>query len=319
MKLITIKDELRFTKRRRTIEKTFEEYFETLDYQYIEPRIFQSYDDFISSNLRLDSKKTVKVLSGDSRVLILRPDNTTNVLERVIKHWEDSEPLKIYYNSKIYLNESTTFIGEYGQMGLEYLGEDSIKADQEIIAMSVEVMKKMDQPFILELGTSRYIDGFFNELAIDEKSKDLLRSKIARKSKTEIMDLIEKNQLDGGKKDLLMNLLDLQGNIVEVIDKSEKYFMNEEMAEAIEELKALRDFFEKEDLGQWIHFDLSMIPDLDYYDGIIFKGYYFASSKKILSGGRYDRLTEKFGKRISAIGFSINMDEMTQLIMQEEK
>ena len=84
-------------------------------------------------------------------------------------------------------------------------------------------------------------------------------------------------------------------------------------------MKELRDFFEKENLKKWIHFDLSMIPDLDYYDGIIFKGYYSSSPKKIISGGRYDSLTEKFRKKVSAIGFSINMDEMIRFMIQGGK
>ena len=62
---------------------------------------------------------------------------------------------------------------------------------------------------------------------------------------------------------------------------------------------------------------MSMIPDLDYYDGIIFKGYCKDTPKKVLSGGRYDRLTQKFGVSVSAIGFMIDMDLATQLRYRE--
>jgi ATP phosphoribosyltransferase regulatory subunit len=229
------------------------------------------------------------------------------------------DPLKIYYNSKIYLNTGGSKISELRQMGAEYLGEDSIKADQEIIAMAVEVLANLKTPFILELGTSKYLGGLFESLPISKIEKQTIRGAISRKNQGELVRIISEMKLDQKVKDLLSQILSMQGDIDAVISLAEQYEMNEEMGSAMEELKALRDFFEIEKIRQWIHFDLSMVPDLDYYDGMIFKGYSFSSPKKILSGGRYDSLTEKFGKRTSAIGFSVNMDEMARLLMQEDK
>jgi ATP phosphoribosyltransferase regulatory subunit len=156
-------------------------------------------------------------------------------------------------------------------------------------------------------------------LNIDENVKRNLKELIAKKNKNGIIHLLSKESIDDKYKKILINILDFQGDIDVVILMAEKHFMNSGMKIAIEELKALRDFFETNKLKKMIHFDLSMIPDLDYYDGIIFKGYYFSSSKKIISGGRYDRLSEKFKKKVSAIGFSINMDEMMKVIIQKGK
>lgn len=46
----------------------------------------------------------------------------------------------------------------------------------------------------------------------------------------------------------------------------------------------------------------------DYYEGIMIKGYYANVYKEILSGGRYDSLTQEFGRRVPAIGFCIDVD-----------
>ena len=54
------------------------------------------------------------------------------------------------------------------------------------------------------------------------------------------------------------------------------------------------------------------MPIINYYDGLIFKGYSI-SSPKILSGGRYDRLTEEFEMRVPAIGFMVDMDYITRI------
>jgi ATP phosphoribosyltransferase regulatory subunit len=95
--------------------------------------------------------------------------------------------------------------------------------------------------------------------------------------------------------------------------------MNSEMREAIDELESLMEGSSSRYSSGEIKFDLSMLPDLDYYDGIIFKGYCLGVPNKILSGGRYDRLTEEFGLRVPAIGFMIDLDLVTRIRMEEER
>ena len=70
----------------------------------------------------------------------------------------------------------------------------------------------------------------------------------------------------------------------------------------------------QEDLDKYTLFDLSMVSRLDYYDGIMLKGYFRNLYKEILSGGRYDGLTESFGRRVPAIGFTIYFDALMEAI-----
>ncbi|MEA3422448.1 MAG: ATP phosphoribosyltransferase regulatory subunit [Bacillota bacterium] len=316
MQFKSILEELEVTKFRKDVERELEDYFEDSGYCMIEPKIFQNYDEFVCSNLRTNSKKTVKVLSGDSEIYILRPDITMNILQKIFSKWEKDKPLKVYYNSKIYLNNKNYNIKELRQMGIEYLGEDSLLADQEMITMAVELMKKVDRPFILELGSSKYLDSYFEEINIDIKLENKIKNYIAKKNKHGLISLLNKN---GIKSILLENILSMQGDMEAVIEQARKYTLNLEMQNALKELEDLKDIFAGNKMIPYIHFDLSMVADLDYYDGIIFKGYYFQSNKKILSGGRYDRLTEKFGRKTSAIGFSIDMDEFVGLMLKEAK
>ena len=51
-----------------------------------------------------------------------------------------------------------------------------------------------------------------------------------------------------------------------------------------------------------------MVPRVNYYSGIIFKGYVTGIGSTVLRGGRYDNLLENFGRKISAIGFSVDVN-----------
>ena len=51
-----------------------------------------------------------------------------------------------------------------------------------------------------------------------------------------------------------------------------------------------------------------MLSKYQYYTGIIFKAYTYGTGDYIVTGGRYDRLLEQFGKSAPAVGFAIVVD-----------
>ena len=47
---------------------------------------------------------------------------------------------------------------------------------------------------------------------------------------------------------------------------------------------------------------------MNYYSGLIFQGFIDGIPTGILSGGRYDNLMQRFGKKSGAIGFAVYID-----------
>lgn len=52
---------------------------------------------------------------------------------------------------------------------------------------------------------------------------------------------------------------------------------------------------------------------MDYYSGIVFRGFLKGLPRGVLSGGQYDKMVEKMGKRCGAIGFAIYLNELERL------
>lgn len=315
MRFTTIEEELTVTKFKKAIEREMETYFEEMDFNLIEPRIFQKYDEYINSEHKQDSSKTVKVLSGNSKIFILRPDITINVLGEIFSKWDGEPPLKVYYNSTVYLNKPDGKILENHQMGIEYLGAMVPRGDIEALEMATTIMNTLRVPFVIELGSSKYLDSYLDKMDIDKRRKAELKELIGRKNKHGLQSMIK----DLGLRDpLLENILEMQGNIGEVIEAAEKYEMNDNMKEALGQLTKIKDYFIDNELYDNIKLDLSMVPNLDYYDGIVFKGYVHGNPNRVLSGGRYDKLTEVFGLKVRAIGFMVDMDQITAIRMGEK-
>ena len=73
------------------------------------------------------------------------------------------------------------------------------------------------------------------------------------------------------------------------------------------------------DESDFITIDFSIIGDVNYYNGIIFRGFIKGSPETVLSGGQYDRLLGKFGKGGKAIGFAVYVDEAEKISVNRAK
>ena len=73
----------------------------------------------------------------------------------------------------------------------------------------------------------------------------------------------------------------LFGNL-EVIEEAEKLASSNEMKMAIARVKEMYETIEMLGYGSYISIDLGMIQHLDYYTGVIFKGYIYEIEKKSL-------------------------------------
>ena len=262
----------------------------------MEPPTFEDFDRYTYLNKRLTRESMVKVIGGGSEVFILRPDITTSIIKSLIPRWQKDLKLKLFYNSTVYRNQESESVKEIKQMGVEYLGEDSLKADKEVILLALKILNELNDMFILEMSSSKYINGLFNKIDAEENVKKQLKNLIYRKNRYELMSFIEDLNLSKDIYDILANIMDFQGSIEAVEYKIKQYYMNQEMEEALCEIKSLNEVIESEGYKDKIQVDMSMITELDYYDSLIFKRYLPNSYKAIINGGRYDSFTKMFGE-----------------------
>lgn len=317
MQYLRIEDEIGYSKKRCEIRRRIEDMFLNEGFIQIEPSAFEDFSKYTLLNKRIKRESMVKVISGGSDVLILRPDITTNIIKRLIPRWQDGLKLRLFYSSTVFRSNEASNIREIRQMGAEYLGEASLDADKEVILSALKVLQSFNGRFILEMSSSKYIDGLLKEIHADEDREKQLKELIYRKNRYELINHMEDMKLSKEIYDALADIMNIQGSIEDVKAAARKHCLNEEMEEALNELEELNDFIEKEGGKSYVHYDLSMVTELDYYDGLIFKGYLPNSYRAIISGGRYDSFTEIFGKRVPAIGFSIDIDELTEIKFEE--
>lgn len=315
MKFLRIQDEIEFSEKRYKLKRDIENLLLSKEYKNIEPSIFEDYEEFISVNKRVEKNTTVKVLNGNGKISILRPDVTTNLIRNFASKWEENLKLKLFYYSKIFKN-SKLGTKEVRQMGIEYLGEKEIKADVEVINLALTVLSKYRENYILEMGSSDFLNGLLREFYFSEDEYKKIIELIYRKNSDDLKIYVSQfGRIEAAE--TLKNILEVQGSYKEVKSIIKNMYLNKQMKKGIEELGIINNYLEKTGLADWIQYDLSMIAEFGYYAGVIFKGYFSDSNREIIKGGRYDSLTQEFGDRIPAIGFSIELDELLKVLYRK--
>ena len=87
---------------------------------------------------------------------------------------------------------------------------------------------------------------------------------------------------------------------------------------SIDYLRQLYDELSAAGYGAYVRFDLGMVHQIDYYTGVVFRGYVEGAGDAVLSGGRYDNLVGVFGREAQAIGFSVDVDAMARTLPQTQ-
>lgn len=283
-------------------------------HEVISPTL-EFYDVFNLENQPITQEKMYKLFDNQGRILVLRPDMTTPIGRiAATKINEEIYPIKLCYNSNIFrVNENLNGkLSEFTQSGVEIIGVDSVRADVEAIITGIKSLNKVGlKNFKVEIGESQFFKYIIEDLKLQDEDKENLRLLIQNKNISALREFLALNSdnVDEKTAKLLQKLPELFGG-VEVLEEAKKLTSSHKAIKAIENIKNIYEFIESLGMGSYISIDLGMVQHINYYTGLIFRGYCIGAGNDILSGGRYDKLIGSFGKNLSATGFAINVDSV---------
>ena len=152
------------------------------------------------------------------------------------------------------------------------------------------------------------------QLGIDEEGQQKIKNAIANRDSV----TIEKFDLSSEDKETLLMLTE-SGGTYDTIDQIMPRITDDGAKEALGNLKEILDIMESYGFLKYVSVDLSLIESIDYYTGMVFKGYTYEVGFPIISGGRYDDVAKSFGKEIQAVGFSISLTLAITALMRQDK
>ena len=98
-----------------------------------------------------------------------------------------------------------------------------------------------------------------------------------------------------------------------MLEAAEPLALNTAMGAALTELRTLCKTLEAQGETDRLKLDLSLVNDMEYYNGLVLQGYVTGLPRAVLKGGRYDPLAEQFRPGARAIGYALYLDELARM------
>lgn len=296
---------------KKNVETSIRELFRAWGYMEVETPSIEFFDVFSDEEGKSAQESMFKFFDGQGRILVLRPDLTIPIARLAATKLKDTKNgQRVFYIGNTF-RYNTTGGGrqkEFTQAGVELLGYSTPLADAEAITTAINAMLEAGlENFQIDIGQVEFFRGLMEETGLSSIEIEQMRSLIDSKDYLGVEELVKSHNIKQELKELILNLPGLFGN-VDVIDKVEKLSLNEKSVAALENLRSVLEILSDYGLSKYVSVDLGMVQGLDYYTGIIFRGYTYGVGFPIVSGGRYDKLMDRFGKNCSATGFSLGIN-----------
>ena len=298
----------------RSTENAIRETLERKGYSEIITPAVEYYDVFAQANPELDQESMLKIVDKSGRICVARPDNTTPIARIAATRLDDAAlPVRLYYSQKVFRSVSGDHghKGEFLQIGAELIGADGLHADLDILSAAFEALRSTGADnFRIELGHAEIYKALIEALGVDAAAAESIRRLIENKSFAALGDILAPF---GSKPEAkaLYAMPQLFGG-GEVLDEVEVLTGNVRVLGAISYLRRLYKALDEAGFGGMVMIDLGLVHEMDYYTGIMFRGYCGGAGAAILSGGRYNALCAKFGRDMPAGGFGIDVESVAE-------
>ncbi len=296
---------------KKDIEMNIRDLFRAYGFNEIESPTIEFFDVFSSEIEHFAQESMVKFFDQKGRILVLRPDITVPVARiTATKNANVSLPIKYSYIGNVFrFNE----VGggrqnEFTQAGVEIVGDSSAERDAEIIAMAIKTLQTAGlTDFKIDIGQVEFFKGLAEDAGFTSEDMEKVARLIDRKDFVAVSEVMNKYEMDNVLKDLFLKLPGMFGSI-EVINEAKEKTLNVRCLNALANIEEVISILGDYELSDYISVDLGMLKGLNYDTGIIFRGFTNGIGFPILSGGRYDALTESFGRSCPATGFSLGIN-----------
>lgn len=300
----------------KLIKKRLAKAYEARGYMEVFTPAFEYLDVLSLQSGKRIQKEMFKFFDDRGDLLALRPDMTTSIARLVSQKLREQRlPLRLYYQANVF-RQQKPLQGqprEFWQSGIELIGGSKVASDAEIITLLIEALSALKlKGFKIGLGNIAFVKSLLDGL---DSNRDELKKYLSQKNLVAADAVLTPSKASAAKK--LKLILGLRGDAA--LGQAKKLSLNKKEKQALDELSQLAAILKKQGLSQYITYDFSLVPDFDYYTGLVFEVYAEGIGLPVASGGRYDNLLSAFGWSKGAAGFAFGLERLHEVLVREKK
>lgn len=244
-------------------------------------------------------------------VVALRPDMTPQVARLVATRLSDAPPpLRLCYEGSVVRRrvERARRERQIQQTGFELIGLPGPEGDVEVLTVAASAIRAAGLgSFTLDLGHAR-IAGSLVESAVPEARAGIIAA-LSAKDGDETRRRAENGGVQGRALAALVELPSLYGG-ADVWARADRLFAGTAAAEPARALRELHDRISVLGLAPNLVVDLGETWSFAYYTGMLFQVLADGPGEPVGSGGRYDRLFDRFGSPRPSAGFAVDLGNL---------
>ncbi|MBX3471920.1 MAG: ATP phosphoribosyltransferase regulatory subunit [Planctomycetes bacterium] len=299
---------------RRAVERRVLEVFGGWSYEEVLLPTFD-YAELFEGGLGQGRARTYRFTDHQGELLALRPELTTLVARTVATRLEDEPlPLRLAYSGEVFRFDPPRRgrHAEFHQVGLEHLGTDRLEADLEVLLVCAEALRALGvEGARLVLGHVGFLGGIVDALDLPRDAREDLRERLDRRDPDAVAEAL-RGRADPERAAELARLTTLTGK-ADVLDAALALVKNPVSRAAALELH--RVLATARAAGHdALEVDLGGVAGFDYYTGMTFQVFVPGLASALGGGGRYDRLMAQFGRDLPAVGFSLCLDWLADVV-----
>ncbi len=264
---------------------------------------FEEYDLYAKNKDFLISDSVITFTDTNGKLMALKPDVTLSIIKN-IKDRNDGVQ-KLFYNENVYrISKGNQSYKEIMQVGLECIGNITGKDVQQVLVLAAQSLTNISAASVL------------NITDLDLLSQVIGSEELSGIQTADILKCVEEKNEAGLRKlgipekpmAILSCLIRTAGPAQQVLPGLIRELEGLCNTESLHRLSLLIDSIEDSRIRDMLQVDFSVISDINYYNGIVFKGFVEGVPSAVLSGGQYDKLMKKMKHSSSAVGFAVYLD-----------
>ena len=285
-------------------------------YRHYKMSKFEEYDLYVENKSFLVSDHIITFNDTNGRLMALKPDVTLSIVKNSKGAAQGTE--KVYYHENVYrVAGGAHEFKEIMQTGLECIGDIDRYAASEVVLLAAKSLQAISPRYLLDLSHMGLVTGLLDSTRLTAAQKDGLLRCIRDKNAHGLRRLCADCGVNDDLTEKLAALATLYGPFESALPQARALSVGPATDAALDELEQLYALLKLDGCGDRICLDFSVVNDLSYYNGLMFRGFVDGLPQGVLSGGRYDNLLRKFGKPGGAIGFAVYLDQLERLDAQE--
>ncbi len=306
---------------KKEIEHALSDVIRSYGFAPVSTPSFEYFDVFAGGLTTIASRNLFKFFDREGNTLVLRPDITPSIARAAAMYFcDEKKPLRLYYKGNIFINHSRYQgrLAESTQMGAECIGDGSVDADAQMIALAIDCLLRSGlERFSVSIGHVDILKELSRLLGLSSEDAEALQEMVYHHNALAVDRFLSERVSDGDLRRLFSLVTGVYRTPDEWADLRAVAEPYPGIAGALDRMAQIHEILQMYGADGYVTYEPGLVLSYEYYTGVVFAGYGAGTGQPVATGGRYDGLLANFGMDACAIGFALALDALLAAVNRQ--